>query len=141
MRLFDIHSKVSKFQKPEGGTFGRKFFRKKSPTVPKKHERDLWDISIYILSQNSEKSKGDPWGKIRKSRTMPKMPHIARYCLLRGKKNKHFLSCEEKSLTVSSDMATAVNEIQAIKKISVERMQKKLTLPYSRDNKRECKKV
>ena len=73
------------------------FFEKKSHSAEKLKGETLWDFSTSILSQNSKKIEGDPSGeKIRKkSRTMPKKTErgpfsLARYCMLRGKKEKPF---------------------------------------------------
>ena len=50
----------------KGGTIWRKNeFSKRSLTVPKKTERGtLWDFPTSILSQNSNKMKGGPFGEL-----------------------------------------------------------------------------
>ena len=62
--------------------------------MPEKLEGSIWDFSTSILSQNSKKIAEGPFGeKNSKSRTMPKKTErgpfsIARYCMIRGKKEK-----------------------------------------------------
>ena len=58
--VFNIHF-VAKHQKIEGGKL---LFSEKNLTVPKKTERGaLWDFPTSILSQNSKKIEGGPFGE------------------------------------------------------------------------------
>ena len=72
---FFIHS-VANHQKNEGGALlVKKNFLKESLTMPKKLKGGtLWDFSTSVLSENSKKLKGGPFGEIffEKSLTEPK---------------------------------------------------------------------
>ena len=58
--FFNIHS-VAKHQKIEGGKI---LYSEKNLTVPKKTVRGtLWDFPTSILTQNSEKIEGGPFGE------------------------------------------------------------------------------
>ena len=46
-----------------GGPFYEKKIGKKSQNAETKTERDLWDFSTSILSENIKKLKGEPFGE------------------------------------------------------------------------------
>ena len=88
---------VAKHQKTEGGTL---IIGEKSHNAEKNWKREaLWDFPTSILTQNSKKIEGGPFGgKIfRKSLAVPKKNWkggpfgLARYGTLRGKTGKTFL--------------------------------------------------
>ena len=91
LEVFNIHF-VAKHQKIEGGIF---IFGKKSQCRKKLKEGTLWDFPTSILSQNSKKIEGGPFGeKIfseKKSRSAEKKEKgegpfgLPRYGMLRWK--------------------------------------------------------
>ena len=85
----------------KGGPFGEKTdFRKKTHNAEKLKGGTLWDFPTSILTQNSKKLKGRPFGEKKihpekKSRSSEKIKGgtlwSIRYGMLRGKTGKTFL--------------------------------------------------
>ena len=96
--VFNLHS-VAKHQKSEGEIFFLIFGKKSHKAEKKQKGGTLWDFSTSILSQNSKKNEGGPFGekvfpkKILQCRKKLKGGPfgLARYGMLRGKTGKTFL--------------------------------------------------